>query len=186
MKPAFLLILVAVLTSLTPAWSQSDDGAGSSAHHRFFHRFFRAAGQDMKATAMAVLGNPDLPPSYASDPDWPANFYRESRKKVSIYWPDGSTSKMIPRPDGGFNITGPGGMTNLIPAGPGRYAVFGPEGQQSVAARNPNGSYTITGADGRISLAVPLNSGGYSIRYSNGKVATVVAGPGGSKHVFTR
>jgi hypothetical protein len=154
-------------------------------------RFMHAAADEVGGTAAALVGatigdcDTELPPDTEQNPSWP--FSAPRRKALyTVYWTDGTTAKISKSPEGTFSVTGGGHSMTLQKEAGGVYALLGEDGSMGTLSPRPGGGYTLMKGDGSTSVLLPRPDGGFSVVNAQGAVvATIVPGPGGSRHVFS-
>lgn len=159
--------------------------------NRLWHATVNTVAADVggvgSAAAALLTGgmDTDLPPDTDDNPDWP--FPRKHRDSMyTIYWPNGSTSKVCKMPDGSVSVIGGGHSMTFQKTPGGSYAVMGEDGSLGTLTARMDGGYTIMRPDGTTAALIPRAGGGFNVVSQQGNVATVVPGPGGgSHHVFS-
>jgi hypothetical protein len=127
-------------------------------------------------TCSAQTTSPDasLPPTVEQNPSWPFPASHHSTAVYRIVWTDGSTSNVIPRTDGGYDIRGgDANGTTLIPTGT-DYVIATGDGNFATMQHLPTGGYHILTGDGTFLSITPRTTGDFSISNTNGQIGTIV------------
>jgi hypothetical protein len=154
-------------------------------------RLLHSAADEVGGTAAALIGatigdaDIELPPDTEQNPSWP--FSAPRRKALyTVYWTNGTTAKISKSPEGTYSVTGGGHAMTLQKESGGVYALLGEDGSMGTLTPRMGGGYTLMKGDGTTSLLLPRPDGGFNVVNEQGNVvATIIPGPGGSRHVFS-
>lgn len=148
-------------------------------------RIFSGLDHQIQNAVSFVAGDASLPPSVDDNASWPFLPDRGQKSLYRIIWDDGTTSSIVPRPDGGYSIIGgDAGGTNFMPLSGGGFAIAGRGGDFGTMMPSPGGGFRIMSADGTLTSVVPRSGGGYYLTNAHGELGTIVPGPGGSRYGF--